>query len=66
MQVGQIKDRQQKIDQYVDQAARACQLATDVPDRLRNDIRQLERASDEAQQLVECVDKMEELGDRAK
>lgn len=75
MQVGQIKDRLQKIDQYVDQAARACALARDVPDSLRNDISQLERASDEAQQLVEsetrddlfveCVDKMEELGDRA-
>jgi len=75
MQVGQIKNRLQKIEQYVDQAARACDLARDVPDNLRNAIAQLERASDQAQQLLEfethddrfiaCVDLLEELGDKA-
>lgn len=63
------------IDQYVNQAARACEISHDVPDDLRDALDQLERASDQAKQLVEaetredqfvsCVDRLEELGDRA-
>lgn len=75
MQTGQIKDRLMKIEQYVNQAARACELSRDVPDDLRDALGELERASDEAKQLVEvetaedrfvrCVDRLEAIGDRA-
>jgi hypothetical protein len=75
MQVGQIKERLVKIEQSVDQAAQACLLSPSVPDDLRGYIGDLERESDQVRQMIEvetaedrlreCVDRLEDLGDRA-
>ena len=75
MQAGQIRERLTKIEQCVDDAARACQVGRDVPDELRRAIDELEHESDRAKQMIEtdtaedhvrdCVDRLEELGDRA-
>lgn len=76
MQLQQIKERLSQIELYVDEAARACQTSQGVPDEVRQAIDALERESDSARQLtevetaddrfIECVDRLEELSDRAK
>ncbi|SNS90896.1 hypothetical protein SAMN06265795_10933 [Noviherbaspirillum humi] len=76
MPVGQIRERLVKIETVIDDAARACQTGQNVPDELRRTIDELERESDSAKQMaqtesaedrfLDCVDRLEEIGDRAK
>lgn len=75
MQASQVKDALPKIDKHVRNAAQLCQKSGNVPDELRNCIGELERETGEAasmvrgedneQRIIECVDHLEELGDRA-
>lgn len=75
MQASQVKEQLPQIDQQVRNAAQLCQTSDNVPDELRNCIGELERETAEAasvvadeqnpQRIIDCVDHLEELGDRA-
>jgi ABC-type transporter Mla subunit MlaD len=75
MQASQVKEQFPRIQRSIDQAAQLCQTSNQVPDDLRNCIAQLDQESDQANQIlaqetndnkiIECVDRLEKLGDRA-
>ncbi|MEC4719783.1 hypothetical protein RY831_11535 [Noviherbaspirillum sp. CPCC 100848] len=75
MQTKLAKEQLPKIDQHVRNAAQLCQTTDNVPDALRDCIGELERETGEAaamvtgeendQRILDCVDHLEELGDRA-
>jgi hypothetical protein len=75
MQASQVKNELPRIDQQVRNAAQLCQTSDNVPDELRECIGELERETGEAasmvsqeqneQRILDCVDHLEELGDRA-
>lgn len=75
MQTNLVKEQLPQIDQHARNAAQLCQSSDNVPDELRNCIGELERETGEAasmvsveqneQRLLDCVDHLEELGDRA-
>lgn len=75
MQAEQIRERFTRIEEWIDDAAQACRQSITVPEALRSCLNELDRKTDQAKQLVEtendqerirqCVDKMEEAGDRA-
>jgi transcriptional regulator with PAS, ATPase and Fis domain len=77
MQVNQsqIRERFSQVEQCIDNAAQMCEMSSDVPERLRTCLNELEQESDHAIQVVEqqqneehirqCVTKMEKIGDRA-
>lgn len=71
----QIRERFSQVEQCVDNAAQMCEMSSDVPDRLRTCLSELEQESDHAIQVAEqqqsddqirqCVSKLEKIGDRA-
>jgi len=75
MQANLVKEQLPRIDQHVRNAAQLCQSSDNVPDALRDCIGELEREAGQAasmvseeqneQRLLDCVDHLEELGDRA-
>jgi ABC-type transporter Mla subunit MlaD len=75
MQTQLAKQQLPQIDQHVRNAAQLCQTSDNVPDALRECIGELERETGEAaamvtneqddQRILDCVDHLEELGDRA-
>lgn len=75
MQMDQIRERFSQVEQCIDNAAQMCDMSSDVPDRLRTCLNELEQESDHAKQVAEqaqdeeevrqCVSKLEKLGDRA-
>lgn len=75
MQANLVKEQLPHIDQHVRNAAQLAQSSDNVPDELRNCIGELERETGQAasmvsqeqneQRLLDCVDHLEELGDRA-
>ncbi len=75
MQPNQVKENFGAIDQQIGRAAQLCQTRTDVPEQLRESVSALRRESDQAVQMlaneknenriVQCVDRLEKLGDRA-
>jgi ABC-type transporter Mla subunit MlaD len=75
MQTQLAKQQLPQIDQHVRNAAQLCQTSDNVPDALRECIGELERETGEAaamvtneqddQHILDCVDHLEELGDRA-
>ncbi|RJF96072.1 hypothetical protein [Noviherbaspirillum saxi] len=75
MQATQLKERFSQVEQCIDNAAQMCEMSSDVPDRLRTCLSELERESDHASQVAEqgqgpdqlrqCVSKLEKIGDRA-
>lgn len=75
MQATQLRDRFSQVEQCVDNAAQMCEMSSDVPDRLRTCLSELEQESDHAMQVAEqgqseeqirqCVSKLEKIGDRA-
>jgi hypothetical protein len=75
MQATQLRDRFSQVEQCVDNAAQMCEMSSDVPDRLRTCLSELEQESDHAMQVAEqglgdeqirqCVTKLEKIGDRA-
>lgn len=75
MQPNQVKEHIGAIDLRIDKAAQLCQTSADVPEQLRQSLSELSRESDQALQMlaneqndnriVQCVDRLEKLGDRA-
>lgn len=75
MQASQVKDEFPRIERYIDNAVQLCQTNSNVPDELRNRLGELEKESGQASsilkqeqnenKIVACVDRLEELGDRA-
>jgi hypothetical protein len=75
MQASQLRERFSQVEQCVDAAAQMCEMSTDVPERLRTALSELEQESDHAMQVAEqgqgddqirqCVSKLEKIGDRA-
>lgn len=78
MQPSSIKEHFPHVKQCIDNAAKLCKVARDLPEELRDSLSQLGRESDQAGQLLErekdaededdirqCVDRLEKLGDRS-
>jgi hypothetical protein len=75
MQRSQLKEEHASIARRIDSAATACQLSNAVPEELRESLGRLDQESDELRQLldtaendnriIQCVDRLEKLGDRA-
>lgn len=79
MQASQLLERFSQVEQCVHNAAELCQMSTDVPDRVRDCVTQLEKQSDRAREVTEqaletdqakeqvrqCLADMEKVGDRA-
>ena len=77
MQADEVRQRFSKIEQTIHQASQACERAgSGVPSDLKNSIQQLDQQSSQArqqlqsakndQEIIQCVDKLEDLGDKAK
>ena len=75
MQMDYVKQQLPRIDQHARNAAQLCNDSDSVPDALRNCLGELEREAGQAaamaqaeqdqRRLMDCVDQLEELGDRA-
>lgn len=75
MQINQMKERLGRVEQCASSAQQACQSATGVPQELQQCVSELDRRSHEAmqwvqgsqdeQRIVQCVDDLERIGDRA-
>lgn len=75
MQTSEIQQRFNQVENSVHQAAQQCQTASSVPMDLKNSIQQLDQKTSQAKQIMQsqdenqirqCIDDLEELGDRAK
>lgn len=77
MRAEEVRQRFNQIEQTIHQASQACERAgAGVPMDLKNSIQQLDKQSSQARQqlqnakdeqaIIQCVDQLEELGDRAK
>ena len=76
MQSSEIQQRFSKIEQTIHQASQACEHATGVPMDVKDSIQQLEHKSQQARTVMQkaddedsvrqCIDDLEQLGDRAK
>lgn len=77
MRADEVRQRFNQIEQTIHQASQACERAgAGVPMDLKNSIQQLDKQSSQARQqlqnakdeqsIIQCVDQLEELGDRAK
>ncbi len=77
MRADEVRQRFNQIEQTIHQASQACERAgSGVPMDLKNSIQQLDKQSSQARQqlqnakdeqsIIQCVDQLEELGDRAK
>ncbi len=77
MQADEVRQRFSQIEKTIQQASQACERAgSGVSSDLKNSIQQLDQQSSKAKQelqqakdqesIVQCVDQLEELGDKAK
>jgi len=75
MQSRELQQRFSHIEQTIHQAAQACEKATGVPMDVKDSIQQMDQQTGQARQtmqsqdesrIMECVDNLEQLGDRAK
>jgi hypothetical protein len=75
LQANEIQQRFNHIQQTIQQASQACRSSSNVPSDLQSCIQQLDSQSSSAQQtmqsqdqqqIIQCVDKLEQLGDRAR
>jgi uncharacterized coiled-coil DUF342 family protein len=76
MQADQLLHRIDHIAQHISDATRLCESNPSLPQDLKRSVSELEKMSKEAQQLLltaedehvilDCIDELEELGDRAK
>ena len=77
MQVNEIKQRFHRFEQCVEQAMRTCEHDASVSPQLAGSLRELDRevhqvhdmvlnAQQESEQLMQCIDHLEEMGDEAK
>lgn len=76
MQSTEIRNRFNHIEQTIHEAAQACQSATALPMDLKDCIQQMDQRSEQVRNIIQqspdenrirqCVDDLEQLGDRAK
>lgn len=75
MRTSEIQQRFSQIESTIHQVAQQCQSATAVPMDLKDSIQQLDQKATQARQTMQsqdedqirqCVDDLEEWGDRAK
>lgn len=76
MQANEVRQRFNQIEQTIHQATEACQRSDSVSGDLKKSIQQLDQRSEKAREelkqtedensIRQCVDELEELGDRAK
>ena len=76
MEMSQIKQQFAQVEQSIQQAAKALQSDGTAPQELKDCVRELDTQSKQAHTLVEqgddeegiqqCIEEMEEIGDRAK
>lgn len=76
LSMNQIQERFARVEQSIDDAERACLTASNPPQDLKECITEMGRRSHEAHDLlqqtqdegriVQCVDTLEQLGDRAR
>lgn len=74
MQVNEIRQQFNHIEQTIDQAMQACSRDASLPQDLRQCVQQMDQRSEQTRQvlqsqdenrIIECVDDLEEWGDRA-
>ena len=75
MQPSQVKTYFGPVGQIIGKASQLCQTSSKVPEPIRDSLGELSRESEQAAQLlasekndnriIECVDRLEKLGDRA-
>ena len=74
MQTNQVKERFSAIERSIDKAAKMCDSGSNIPANLRTCLQELDQQSDRARQalssqddtqIIQCIDKLESLGDRA-
>ncbi|HKY00930.1 MAG TPA: hypothetical protein VJM53_00085 [Burkholderiales bacterium] len=76
MQADQMQQRIDHIAQHISDATRLCESNPSLPQELKRSVSELDKRSKAAQQLLltaedeevilDCIDELEELGDRAK
>jgi len=76
MQAKQVREQFQKIEQAIERAAQVCQSEGSAPEALKESVRELDDQSRQAQEFLQseqnaeairqCIDDLEESGDRAK
>jgi hypothetical protein len=75
MQANELQQRFSHVESMIHEAAQRCESTQSVPMELKNCMQQLDQRMDQArgmmksqdeQQIVQCVDDLEQLGDRAK
>lgn len=75
LQANEIQQRISHIQQTIDQAEQACRSSADTPPELKACIQKLAQESKQADQviksndqarIIECVDRLEDMGDDAK
>ena len=76
MQINEIQQRFSQVEQTIHQASQACQNAILLPMDLKDSIQQLDEKSgqakmtiqqtQDAEQIRQCIDDLEQIGDRAK
>lgn len=76
MQIREIQQRFEHIEQTIHHASQACQEAILLPMDLKDSIQHLDEKSGQARQMMQqaqdedsirqCIDDLEQLGDRAK
>jgi regulator of replication initiation timing len=75
MQKNELQQRFNQVEQTIHQAAQRCQSAQTVPMDLKDSIQRLDQQaiharnimqSQDDEQIRQCVDDLEELGDRAR
>jgi hypothetical protein len=75
MQKNELQQRFNQVEQTIHQAAKRCQTAQAVPMDLKDSLQQLDQQaihardilqSQDESQILQCVDDLEALGDRAR
>lgn len=75
MQKNELQQRFNQVEQTIHQAAQRCQSTQTVPMDLKDSIQRLDQQaiharsimqSQDEEQILQCVDDLEELGDRAR
>lgn len=76
MQMNEVQQRFTQVDKVVHQAAQACQQSGNLPMDLKDSIQKLEQQTEKARDLIQktqdenqvrqCIDQLEDLGDQAR
>jgi hypothetical protein len=76
METSRVKQQLSQVEQVISRAAQACKDDQSAPQELKDSLQELNMQSREAKQyldgeadeqaLVQCIDEMEEISDRAK